>query len=172
MKSRVSSWTLGWILLVPFVCSILSGCGYSTGSIYPENKTISIPVFQNETLWRELETDLTNTITRRVIQKTPYTISDPDEADMVLEGKITSFSEPQLAEDPQDRKIISGVTYNVHITLTNQNTGKIKISEDKSFKARFTGRIGENTQSGRRQAQENIARWVLKQLEKTPWENQ
>lgn len=148
---------------------VFIGCGYSSDSLYHPGKTISVPVFQNKTQWRELETGVTDVVTRRILQNTPYKLGDPEKADLVLLGEITDFNRPRISEDRSDRVVLSSVSYNVELTLKNPHTDECIFRRSNSFRAEFTGSVGENTTSARQEAQEKIGRWVLKQLEKDPW---
>ena len=92
-----------WTGICLFVC--LCGCvpwaGYSQQSLFPQDvDTIYLHMFDNRTFWRNMEYDLTDALAKRIEARTPYKIvSDPDLADTVMTGQITSVSQGVLMTD-------------------------------------------------------------------------
>jgi hypothetical protein len=66
--------------------------GYTTQPNYnPEIRTVYVPIFQNVTLARGLEFDLTRAVIREIEAKTPFkTVDHREGADSELIGKIVS----------------------------------------------------------------------------------
>ena len=73
-----------------------AGCGYrlrGTGSSLPPRiRTVSVPVFKNQTTRFELDVKLTRAVVNELVARGKVAISaDPAAADAVLEGEITGF---------------------------------------------------------------------------------
>lgn len=84
------------------VCLLLAaglaaaGCGYrlrGTGSSLPPRiKTMSVPMFKNQTTRFELDVKLTRAVINELVSRGKVRIGDdPAAADAVLEGEITGF---------------------------------------------------------------------------------
>src|SRR6516164_224957 len=75
--------------------------GYSTKPLYDSNiHTVFVPIFQNLTLWRGLEFQLTRAVIREIEDKTPFkVVSDIETADTILTGKIISLNKNILNRD-------------------------------------------------------------------------
>lgn len=117
-----------------FVLSLLvaglGGCGYQTGgkgeTLPATLHTIAIPAFKNVTTKYKLTGMLPQEIGREFIGRTRYRIvSDPTQADAVLEGSITRYYSSPTVYDPATSRS-SGVQIIVwlNITLKERTTGK------------------------------------------------
>ena len=122
--SRVLS--LGLLSLL----SGLGGCGYQTGgkgeTLPATLHTIAIPAFKNVTTKYKLTGMLPEDIGRELIGRTRYKIvSDPAQADAVLEGSILRYYSSPTVYDPATSRS-SGVQIIVwlNITLKERATGK------------------------------------------------
>jgi hypothetical protein len=94
----------------PLACSVLiamtaalSGCGwdghfslfgYTTRPNYDTSiRTVYVPIFKNDTLYKWREEDLTRYVIREIESKTPYkVVSSPLHADTELIGKIVNVN--------------------------------------------------------------------------------
>jgi len=95
--------------LLPLASCLLSftlvSCGYHVAGradMLPKNiKTIAIPAFGNTTTRYRLGELLTGAIAREFISRTRYQIvAEPDQADAVLTGTVTSFVSYPTTYDP------------------------------------------------------------------------
>jgi hypothetical protein len=91
---------LGFVALAA-LCLLLPACeagghfnllGYSTRPNYnPDIRTVRLPIFKNESYWKELEFDLTEALIREIESKTPYKVVPASQnADSELTGTIVS----------------------------------------------------------------------------------
>jgi len=72
---------------------LLAGCPYSFSNSLPGHiKTVSIPVFENETLESELAEELTTAVTDRFVRDNQLSVVQQD-ADAELLGTITGFED-------------------------------------------------------------------------------
>jgi len=74
---------------------VFSGCGYYSfsGSSLPGISKIYVPIFGNSTTEFGLEQQLTDAVTDAVNSDSKLNISDRKNADAILEGRITAFSD-------------------------------------------------------------------------------
>ncbi len=100
--------TLPLLLMIIGSLFMLCACatdptqGYSFSSTFDESiRSVSIPIFRNETTSRGIETQLTDSIIQNVQSRTPWHLSESDRADTTLIGVITSTSLSVLSDDPQ-----------------------------------------------------------------------
>jgi len=107
---------------------LAAGCGYHVAGradLMPKNiRTIAIPALGNATVRYKLAPLVTADIAREFISRTHYTIvSDPQQADAVLSGAITNFSDsPTIATT---RATAVQVVVTLQLTLTDRHTGKV-----------------------------------------------
>jgi len=97
--ASVKLWTGACVLVC--LCGCAPWAGYSQKTLFPEDvDTIYLKMFDNRTFWRNMEYDLTDALAKRIEARTPYKIvSDPDSADTVMTGQITSVSQGVLMTD-------------------------------------------------------------------------
>jgi hypothetical protein len=108
----------------------LAGCGYQTGgkgeTLPATLHTIAIPAFRNLTTKYKLTGMLPQEIGREFIGRTRYrVVSDPSDADAVLEGSIVRYYSSPTVYDPATARS-SGVQVIVwlNITLRERASGK------------------------------------------------
>lgn len=124
--TRTLSLAVGIVLCV--------GCGYSTRFPVPEGvSTIAVELFQNRTLYREVEFEFTNALRREVSAKTSLDIASPDEADAVITGEIIDYQRRILRESRSDRPTEYRIIVTVSYKVTNQKTGAV-IAERKRLR--------------------------------------
>jgi hypothetical protein len=159
---------------------LLGGCGYKAGFLVRDDvEKISVPVFANDTFYRNLEIDLTNAVVERIEKETPYKIADAADADAVLEGRITRYGVTVLQEKtdrqkPADNGInrITTTTdaeavLTVEVTLKDTHSGKVlakaTIRDGESFST-FAGEseLGSRALLFRRVAQEIVEKSLEK----------
>jgi hypothetical protein len=118
------------LILAPVIC-LLSACGYHVagrGELLPKTvHTVAIPAFGNATIRYKLTDKLPEAITREFITRTRYrVVSDTNQADMILNGVVNSYSSYPVTFDPTTSR---ASTVEVHVTmqlkLTERATGKV-----------------------------------------------
>ena len=97
-----------WIVAVALSAAVLAGAGgcagYTTASQYrPDVSTVAVSIFQRgtEEYRRDIEIRLTEAISKRIEQETPYKVVDRDHADTELTGTLTRVTKTPLAFDPR-----------------------------------------------------------------------
>jgi hypothetical protein len=84
----------------------LIGCaGYQVGTrtLYrPDVSTVSVPIFESDSLRRDLGERLTEAVVKEIELKTPYKVVDGLQADSILFGRILRDSKYVVAENIND----------------------------------------------------------------------
>ena len=109
--------------------TLVSSCGYKIAgraeTIPKTVKTIAIPPFGNATMSYALGRLLPEDITREFHERTKYVIvTEPKEADAVLDGSIVTMGAYPTVSDPQSgRATAVQVEVVINITLSDRRTG-------------------------------------------------
>jgi hypothetical protein len=156
------------VLTALVLVSGLFGCGYSAPTyLGPEGASLAVPIFENKTLWRGREFELTHAVVKNIQERTSYRIASKEGADLVLEGEILEYKTPGLLDDRVDRVLQSQVVMLVNVRLVNK-AGEVLAEKQSWFSADFSTQRGESEATARAEATEKAARWVVTCLE-TPW---
>ncbi|MBM4284054.1 MAG: hypothetical protein FJ128_02225 [Deltaproteobacteria bacterium] len=160
---------VGWRLLL--VLLVLSGCGYrpvGTESLPVEKRpTIAIPPFGNRTTEIGLETMMANAFINTFAQNRGWrVVTRPEEADLVLEGKVSSIESSSVAFFDINRSLVRRVTIRVDLQLTRKSGGKVIWKESDVFQEDYAVdnnyQIGEATKAmGIRRGAATLARRVM-----------
>ncbi len=143
--------------------------GYALGSAYDDSiRTIAVPIFQNNTIERGLETSLTDAIIKQIQTRTPWRIARPDNADTTLTGALTQHRLSQLSQTPGTGLVQEqGVTLSIRYEWVDNRTGDI-LSARAAFSATSTfvpqRGIGERLEHAEREAIDELARDLVEQL--------
>ena len=109
-------------VLLAAVLVFAAGCGYrlrGTGSALPPGiKTISVPMFKNQTTRFELDVKLTRAVINEFVARGKVALSaDPAAADAVLEGEITGFIASPIGFSAGNQADSYNVTVTAKVTL-------------------------------------------------------
>jgi hypothetical protein len=124
--------------------AVSMGCGYRVAGradLLPRSiHTIAIPAFRNATTRYKLSERLPAAITREFLSRTRYqVVSDPNTADAILQGSVTSYSSYPTTFDP-DTGRASAVQLSVllDVTLRERTTGAVLFSRPRmEFRERY-----------------------------------
>jgi len=114
--------------------ALAGGCGYRVSGhadLLPKRiKTIAVPAFVNATTRYRLSQLLPAAITRELLSRTRYeVVADPDQAEAVLRGMVTSYNAGPTTFDPQTGRASAAQVYvHVQITLTDRANGAVLFS--------------------------------------------
>lgn len=93
----------GFLLTLTLV-AILHGCaadpakGYSAASVFDrEIATISVPIFENDTFYRDIEFQLTEVLIKEIERRTPYKVTSAVRADSAFAGRIRAVELDRLS---------------------------------------------------------------------------
>jgi outer membrane lipopolysaccharide assembly protein LptE/RlpB len=130
--------------------AVIAGCGYHVAghsSTLPKTiHVIAVPALENKTTSYRLEQKLTAATVHEFLAKTSYrVVSNPEEGDAVLRGKILSLeSVPLLFDTTTGRATTMLVTVKCEVTFTETSTQKVLYHTD-SFVFRNQYEISADT---------------------------
>lgn len=119
------------VLFALALSMIVDVCGYKPagkGKSLPANiKTIAIPVFQNSSLKYRVEQRFTHAVIDEVLKRARAlrVVTDPQDADAVLNGDIRSFHASGAILDDRGRTRVWDVQIIVSVVLRDLKTRKI-----------------------------------------------
>jgi hypothetical protein len=123
---------------------LLTSCGYRVGTqpnlLPPTLKTIAVPVFSNLTNRYKLSERLPDAISREFASRTRYRIvSDPEEADAVLNGSVMNYmSFPHVNDPSSNRASAIQVSVYLQVSLTDRKSGTVLFTRpNMEFRQRY-----------------------------------
>ena len=117
-------------------CAAFFGCGYHLAghsSVLPKSiHVIAIPALENKTTSYRLEQKLTSATVHEFLAETSYrVVSNPEDGDAVLRGKVVSLDAvPLLFDTATGRATTMLVTVKCEVSLTERATQKVLYHTD------------------------------------------
>jgi outer membrane lipopolysaccharide assembly protein LptE/RlpB len=138
----------------------LSGCGYTLvgkgNFLPPDAKTVQIPTFVNRTTRAELEQRVTRAVQEEMVSRSALKLSsDPEGADLIVKGIITSFGLNPVAFDEQGRTTQYQVVVRASIELLDHRADDKVLWKNEQYY--FTETYPVNPESGQTFDQETQA---------------
>jgi len=165
------AWCLVILLLMP------AGCGYRPVGSEPappggkEPPTLAVPLFRNRSTEVNLEALFANALTETLAQSRTWRLTPREEnADLVLEGEVTSVEYASVAFFDINQSLVRRVTIRVDLTLKQRGSGKVLWKEREVLTDDYPVEqrnylIGEQTKAmGIRRSAHTLARRVLEKL--------
>ncbi len=155
--------------------AMLTGCstdptkGYSFQSTFDaDTRTIAVPIFDNSTMSRGLEVDLTEAIIKQIQRRTPWKLTDADRADTTLTGAITTTRLSVLSDSPQTGLVQEQVVQiTIRFDFRDNRTGDTIVARD-GFAASATfipqRGVAERLEHGQRSAIDELAHDLVSEL--------
>lgn len=101
-----------------------TGCGYSAKStLDPKYQTVHVSAFYDESPQYDLQAPLSNALIRKFINDNRLEVTDEQNADLLIEGKILNYSLRGLTYDQNDEvtQFLVVITASVRVTDTETN---------------------------------------------------
>lgn len=121
-------------VIILFFILFLSACGYhlaGKGGHIPDNiKSIGIPVFVNKTMEPIVEEEFTPLVIREFMKDSRIRVVDRREADLILDGSVTSYKESPLSFNEAQEALEYRITVTAHIKLTRQDSNSVLWEKD------------------------------------------
>lgn len=159
----------------------VAGCaGYQVGtdSLYPAHiRTVYVPVFESDSLRRNLGERLTEAVAKQIEARTPFKVVNTPTADTTLLGRITADTKRVVIENPQDfpRETEVGLQVQVRwIDHRGQVLGQwepIPVPAEAVMVAgssRLLPEMGQSVATAQQRAIDQIAQQIVGMME-TPW---
>jgi hypothetical protein len=174
-RIAVSTWLM-------FTCAgllmTLPGCGYMVGNNFARDvKTVSVPIFQNNSNRRGLEFQLTEAVQSEITKRTPYRLAKGADADTRLTGKIVSVSKNVLGETRYDDPRELQMTMMVEVKWEDLRTGQVLAQQEMPLspdaipmtsQSEMAPEVGQSLATAIDEAMQQMARKIVNLME-TPW---
>ncbi len=159
---------LGWALAV---AGLLGAAGCTDVAIRPGlpayMSKLAIPTFQNRTGEPNLENELTQQLTQDFLVDGRLSLTDPDQADAVLQGTIIKYVKEPLLLDVHNTPQQYKLRMVLHLALKDTQAGKSLWTEDgfedstTYYVANTLGIPAETEQDARRRLIQQISRRIV-----------
>jgi hypothetical protein len=165
------------IAFIIFFCSIVTtlavfcGCaGYSNESLFPkEVSSVYVEMFDNRSLWRGVEYELTDALAKRIEAETPYKIiSSRDRADSVISGQIISINQVWVSTERETGEPLEKeVELRATVNWKNLKTGELLINNQSvNASASYSDWQKQDFLYASNLAANNLARRIVELMEK------
>ncbi|GHT20755.1 hypothetical protein FACS189419_00460 [Planctomycetales bacterium] len=170
------------VLLFSLLCLVCGGCiglGYHAGakSLFGENiQTIYVPIFEADPTRRHVAERLTESVCKRIEERSPYKVVSRPSADSVLLGRIVMKSQnTTLVDDSNDPRQKVG-TLSVQVKWTNRREQELR-SETLSWKEgtatatasdHYAAEFGQSLLTSEQNQIDDLAERIVNMME-MPW---
>ena len=167
--SRAATWRRALRSAAPIalaLAGLAAACGYSAGPLgRHESQQVCVPMFQNQTFWRDFEVGLTREVEKELAARPGISIAPRERADIVLEGTIVDFEQHVLTESKTDAVSESSTVTRVRIDVKDAKTGDLVRTFTVRYRAAFVPANGETVQTAANTSFVNLARRIADGLE-------
>ncbi|ADG66573.1 hypothetical protein Plim_0727 [Planctopirus limnophila DSM 3776] len=157
---------------------VFTGCGYTIGKAFsPQIRTVTVPIFENDTFRRGIEYQLTEAVQREIRTRTPFKLVNGDEAETRLSGKIVEIRKDVLGETTWDDPRELQFSLMVHVTWEDLRSGEVLGKETAPLdtssiamasQADFAPEVGQSLATATADSTSRLARRIVNMME-TPW---
>ena len=151
----------------------LCGCGYSHQPLFADDAgTVAVPIFENQTFYRDVERDMTEALIKEIELRTPYKVVSSPQADTRLSGVIQRVDQHRL-----NRRRQGGLPTEMDMSVTVDFLWQ-DLRSGKTLRHRSgliaTGQyipaveVGEQYQTAQHQAVQDMARKIVSAMAE-PW---
>ena len=154
-------------VLLALLAAAASACGYRLGPAAPVSgaATVRIPVFENRTYRRGVETDLARQITASLSSRSRLRLVD-EGGDLVVEGSIVEIREDLLSAKENEEVRESALFVTVEVTVRDGRTGEPVVKMRRlTERESFVPGIGETLRTARVEALKRLAEDLVDLLE-------
>lgn len=154
-----------------------SGCGYTVGNPFSVNaRTVSVPIFQNDTFRRGQEFQLTEAV-QKEMQLRGLRIANEPYAQTRLTGRIVNIDKDLAGENGDDDPRTLRMRYAVVLTWEDLRTGQLLREQNINLPpdqvqfisaASFSPEAGQSLATARKEGLDILARSIVNQME-MPW---
>lgn len=172
MTVRRSAWLAGLLVL------LTSGCGYMFGPQPIDGvRTVCVPIFQTDSMRRNLDYLLTEAVKREIQTRTAYRLADESTADTILTGHIVDIRKDVLSETRFDDARELQISLGVRIQWRDRRNGRIlqervfPVGQElaqHSSEVGFAPELGHSMATAQQEAAERLAARIVDTME-MPW---
>ncbi len=162
MNKRMSK-----VLIVFLIPIVLAGCGYTTSTIKDAGiSSVYVPMFKNKTYEHDIHVTVTDAVINELILDGNLRLLKQEEADTILEGKVTEYKTEPLGYDKNNDVEQYRVIVTAQVVFRNLNKNEIICAQTiKGSTSYYTsGRLGMSEKAATDKAIENLARNIVSEV--------
>ncbi len=154
---------------------LIAGCGYTVGNGFnPDVKTVSVPIFENDTFRRGIEVQLTEAVQKEIQKRTPYRLAKGLDADTRLTGRIVQTRKDVLGENKFDDPRELQLSLMIVTKWENLRTGEVLAQQEiplsptaipLTTQTEFAPEVGQSLATGTQEAVDQLARRIVNMME-------
>jgi hypothetical protein len=145
---------------------LAAACGYSAGPLTRhQSQQVSVPMFQNQTFWRDFEVGLTHEVEKELAARPGISIVPSERADIVLLGTIVDFQQHVLTESSTDTVNESSTVTTVRCEVKDVHLDRVVRTFTVRYRAAFVPAKGETVQTAAAVSFVDLARRIADGLE-------
>ncbi|HVS19398.1 MAG TPA: LPS assembly lipoprotein LptE [Planctomycetota bacterium] len=111
--------------------ALAAGCGYSTGVRLPEQvQTVGVEIFGNDSKQRDIEVELQRLVADAVARLVHARLVPPDQADLVVRGRIVEYVRRNGIRSPQNELLETGVRITLEVQLVQRFEQSLVVEGD------------------------------------------
>ena len=165
------------LAILGFVAApLLAGCGYSadrekvirtTNSKSERIRTVALDIFQTKEFRRDLETQLTEALAKRIEGETPFKLAKKDRAGTILTGEIIEVRQSTIGRDfrtvtPRE----TAATVIVSFQWKDLRTGEVLMDRPRFVQTvDYVKPLGEDFYHASQRAMDRLAERIVEQME-------
>jgi hypothetical protein len=165
------------LTILGFVATLLfAGCGYSadrekvirtTNSKSDRIRTVALDIFQTKEFRRDLETQLTEALAKRIEGETPFKLAKKDRADTILTGEIIEVRQATIGRDFQTvTPRETAATVIVSFQWKDLRTGEVLMDRPRFVQTvDYVKPLGEDFYHASQRAMDRLAERIVEQME-------
>ncbi|HVP10521.1 MAG TPA: LPS assembly lipoprotein LptE [Phycisphaerae bacterium] len=155
---------------------VSAGCGYSAdrekvirtaNSKNERIRTVALDIFQTKEFRRDLETQLTEALAKRIEGETPFKLAKKDRADTILTGEIIEVRQATIGRDfrtvtPRE----TAATVVVSFQWKDLRTGEVLMDRPRFVQTvDYVKPLGEDFYHASQRAMDRLAERIVEQME-------
>jgi hypothetical protein len=168
------------VLIAMCISPCVAGCaGYNIGpdAMFPNDvRTVYVPIFESDSLRRNLGEWLTEAVKKEIERRTPYKVVNSPNADSVLSGRIVSDNKRVVVETRNDDPRETEITMNVLVRWVNRRghtvgeNGAVNLPPEVLVTAAASTlpEVGQSITTAQQEAIQRLAVQIVELME-TPW---
>lgn len=154
-------------LLIALLLASLPACvSLERGGLFPADRdTVHVSWLGNDTYFRQVEFELTEQVVQEILSRPGLHLTSREEAEILLEGRVTSVRQGVLSEDPSRTPNARTTTLGVTITVRDGRTGDVLAEHELDRTADFVPDLDETLETARVDVYRYLARDIVRVLE-------
>lgn len=158
-RQTIGAWLLA-VCLAPACVSLERGGLYAL-----DGDSVHVAWFGNDTFFRQVEFDLTEQIAQEILSRPGLYLTSKEDAEILLEGRVTSVRQGVLSEDPSRTPTARTTTIAVTVVVRDGRTGEVLDERELSRTADFVADLDETLETARVDVYRYLARDIVRVLE-------